>query len=145
MPKSKPACCETNGCQSTEDFLREHIALMLWKMRHNLPALVIQITPEDRDAMQQSLDYSEQTVKVNIEDRNGTTLIHLTDAKTGDQIQPYENNEKDLYKAQAAANLRQIKQTLPDLAAQVLNSARQGDMSLSMIEELCQGVTLLAR
>ncbi len=125
--------------------LLDLMALMIWKVRHSLPALVIQITPADRQALQDTLTYNEQTVKLNIEDRNGTTLIHLTDSKTGDQIIATENNEADLDKAQAAANLRQQRQTVIELAPAVLNSARSGDMSLSLIEDLCNAAVAVAR
>ena len=125
--------------------LQDLMALMVWKMRHHLPALVVQITPADRKALRDTLEYNEQTVKVNIEDRNGTTLIHLTDARTGDQIIATENNEADLDRAQAAAKLRQQRQSILELAPPVLNSARSGDMSLSMIEDLCNAAVAVAR
>lgn len=131
--------------QQVIDADRELMALMLWKMRHSLPALVIQITPADREAFKQSLNYNEQTVKVNIDDRGGTTLIHLTDQKTGDQIICTENNEADLDKAQAMANLRMIKQTAPDLASRLLSDTAQGNMNSSLIEEACRSLVALAR
>ena len=120
----------------------ELMALMIWKVRHSLPALVIQITPADREAFKQSLNYNEQTLKLNVEDRNGTTLIHLTDEKTGDQIIATENNEADLDKAQAAVNLRMIKQSAPTLASQLRYDIAQNTISNATIEEACN--TLLA-
>lgn len=123
----------------------ELMALMIWKMRHNLPALVIQITPADREAFKQSLSYNEQTVKINVEDRNGTTLIHLTDARTGDQIIATENNEADLDRAQAAKDLRMLKQSAPELANRLRYDVQQGNMSHALIEEACAALTVLAR
>lgn len=137
MMKTKPAITALNN----EDLIK----LLLWKMRHQLPALVVQISPEDVEAMRQSLEYNEQTAKLNIEQRAGSTFIHLTDEKTGDQIIATENNQADLDKAQHAAKLRQIRQSIPELANQVLNQARTGDMSLSMIEDLCNGAVALAK
>jgi len=134
MPK-KPAAPDQN----------ELMALMIWKMRHSLPALVIQITPADREAFKQSLSYNEQTVKVNVEDRNGTTLIHLTDVRTGDQIIATENNEADLDRAQAAKDLRMLKQSAPELANRLRYDVQQGNMSHALIEEACTALTVLAR
>lgn len=124
--------------------LLDLMALMIWKMRHHLPGPIIQITQADKLAMDQSLAYNEQTLKVNIEDRNGTTLIHLTDTE-GNQIIATENNEADLDRAQAAANLRQHRQTVQELAPLVVNQARMGDMSLSTIEDLCNAALAIAK
>lgn len=131
------------ACQAEQE-RRNQMALMIWKVRTALPALVIQITPADREAFQQSLDYNEQKCKLNIEDRNGTTLIHLTDETTGDQIIATENNEKDLDKAQAAANLRQLKGAAPGLATALRSHLASGTMSDSLIQEACDTLTALA-
>lgn len=121
------------------------IALLIWKMRHTLPALVVQITQADREAFQQSLDYNEQTVKVNVEDRKGTTLIHLTDEKTGDQIIVTENNEADADRADAAKALRMVKQSAPELANQLRRDIASGSWADSMIEEVCAALVTLGR
>jgi len=121
------------------------IALILWKIRHHLPALVIQITPADREAFQQSLDYNEQTLKLNVEDRKGTTLIHLTDEKTGDQIIQNENNEADLDRAEAAKNLRMLKQNAPELGKQLKHDLNQGTISEDLLDEVCNALVTLAR
>lgn len=126
----------------SEQELAVLMSLMIWKVRHSLPALVIQITQADREAFKQSLEYNEQTVKLNIEDRNGTTLIHLTDEKTGDQIIATENNEADLDRAQDAANLRMLKQSAPTVVRQLQFDLAQGTISNATIEEACN--TLLA-
>lgn len=131
---------------STKDSNHESlIALMLWKVRHHLPALVIQITPADREAFQQSLDYNEQTVKLNVEDRHGTTLIHLTDEKTGDQIIQNENNEADADRAEAAKKLRMLKQNAPELAKQLKHDLNQGTISEDLLDEVCSALVTLAR
>lgn len=123
----------------------EIIALLIWKMRHSLPALVVQITPADREAFRQSLEYNEQVVKVNIEDRKGTTLVHLTDEKTGDQIIVTENNEADLDKGEAEKRLRMVKQSAPELAARLRHDIQSGSWADSMIEEVCQTLVTLGR
>lgn len=112
------------------------IALLIWKMRHSLPALVVQITQADREAFAQSLAYNEQAVKVNIEDRHGTTMVHLTDEK-GDQIIVTENNEADADKGDAARNLRMIKQAAPELAARLRRDTQSGAWADSLIDEVC--------
>jgi hypothetical protein len=121
------------------------IALILWKVRHHLPALVIQVTPADRAAFQQSLDYNEQTLKLNVEDRHGTTLIHLTDEKTGDQIIQNENNEADLDRAEAAKKLRMLKQNAPELGKQLKHDLNQGTISEDLLDEVCNALVTLAR
>lgn len=123
----------------------EIIALLIWKMRHSLPALVVQITQADREAFKQSLEYNEQVVKVNVEDRHGTTLVHLTDEKTGDQIIVTENNEADLDKGEAAKRLRMVKQSAPDLANQLRRDIASGSWADSMIEEVCSALVTLGR
>jgi len=124
---------------------RDAIGLILWKMRHHLPALVIQITQADREALKQSLGYNEQTVKLNVEDRHGTTLIHLTDEKTGDQIICTENNEADLDRAEAAKKLRMLKQSAPELAAQLKHDLNNGNISESLLDEVCSALVTLGR
>jgi len=121
------------------------ISLLIWKMRHSLPALVVQITQADREAFKQSLEYNEQVVKVNVEDRHGTTLVHLTDEKTGDQIIVTENNEADLDKGEAAKRLRMVKQSAPDLANQLRRDIASGSWADSMIEEVCAALVTLGR
>lgn len=123
----------------------EIIALLIWKMRHSLPALVVQITKADREAFRQSLEYNEQTVKVNVEDRHGTTLVHLTDEKTGDQIIVTENNEADADKGDAAKRLRMVKQSAPELANQLRRDLASGSWADSMIEEVCATLVTLGR
>lgn len=121
------------------------IALLIWKMRHTLPALVVQITQADREAFKQSLDYNEQTVKVNVEDRKGTTLVHLTDEKTGDQIIVTENNEADADRADAAKVLRMVKQSAPELAARLRHDLASGSWADSLVDEVCQTLVTLGR
>lgn len=121
------------------------IALILWKVRHHLPALVIQITTADRAAFQQSLDYNEQTLKLNVEDRHGTTLIHLTDEKTGDQIIQNENNEADADRAEAAKKLRMLRQSAPELANQLKHDLNQGTISEDLLDEVCNALVTLGR
>lgn len=123
----------------------EIIALLIWKMRHSLPALVVQITKADREAFRQSLEYNEQTVKVNVENRHGTTLVHLTDEKTGDQIIVTENNEADADKGDAAKRLRMVKQSAPELANQLRRDLASGSWADSMIEEVCATLVTLGR
>jgi hypothetical protein len=131
---------------STENSNHESlIALILWKVRHSLPALVIQITPADRAAFQQSLDYNEQTLNLNVEDRHGTTLIHLTDEKTGDQIIQNENNEADLDRAEAAKKLRMLKQNAPELVKQLKHDLNQGTISEDLLDEVCNALVTLSR
>jgi hypothetical protein len=131
---------------STENSNHESlIALILWKVRHSLPALVIQITPADRAAFQQSLDYNEQTLNLNVEDRHGTTLIHLTDEKTGDQIIQNENNEADLDRAEAAKKLRMLKQNAPELVKQLKHDLNQGTISEDLLDEVCAALVTLSR
>jgi len=125
--------------------LRDLMALMIWKTRHYLTGPLIQITEKDREAFKQSLDYNGQTVKVNAEDRNGTTLIHLTDPESGDQIVFTENNEADLDKAQAAAALRSIRQNAPNLAFQLRGDMSRGVFSDATIEEACRALEALAK
>lgn len=121
------------------------IALLVWKMRHSLPAMVVQITPADREAFKQSLAYNEQTVKVNIEDRHGTTMVHLTDEKTGDQVVVTENNEADADRGEAARNLRMVKQSAPELAARLKRDIASGSWADSMIDEVCSALVAMGR
>lgn len=123
----------------------EIIALLIWKMRHSLPALVVQITQADREAFKQSLEYNEQVVKVNIEDRHGTTLVHLTDEKTGDQIIVTENNEADLDRGDAAKRLRMVKQSAPELANQLRHDLASGSWADSLVDEVCAALVTLGR
>lgn len=120
------------------------IAQMIWKMRHSLPGPVIQITAMDRQAFKDSLNYNEQQVKVVIEDRNGSTLVHLTD-QTNNQIIFTENNEADLDKAQAAASARQVKQSVPGLISRLRNELATGDFANSTVEEALLALSTLSK
>jgi len=128
----------------TEQELKDLMALMIWKMRHSLPAPVIQIMPADREAFQQSCDYNEQKPLVIIEDRKGAILIHLADDK-GDQIVFTENNEADLDKAQAANKFRLLKQNAPMLASQIRSDLNQGTISNDTLEDACRTLEALGR
>lgn len=122
----------------------EIMQLMIWKMRHSLPAPVIQITQADREAYRQSLEYNEQKPVLNIEDRKGAILIHLTDDK-GDQLIFTENNEADLDKAEAANKFRLLKQNAPMLASQIRSDLSQGTISQDTLEDACRTLEALGR
>lgn len=130
--------------EKQEDAL-QMLGLVVWKFRHQLPALVVQITPADRKGLKDSLGYNEQTMKVNIEQRGENTLIHLTDWETGNQIIATENNEADLDRAQSKANLMAIRQNAPQLVAQLRNDVATGNFSTSIVEEACQALEILSR
>ncbi len=120
--------------------------LVLWKMRHHLEgSLVIQITPKDIEAYQQSLEYNEQkNPMVNAEDRHGTIIVHVTDDK-GNQIQVNENNEEDLERGQRAKRNQYLRQQLPSWVQQVRNNNATQNFDLGLIEEVCQAAEALAR
>jgi len=121
------------------------LAMLVWKFRHHLPALVVQVTPADIKGLQDTLAYNGQTLQVNVDQRGENILIHLTDAATGDQIIATENNEADLERAQAKANRMSIKQNAPQLAAQLRNDAATGNFSTAIIEEACHALDALSR
>ncbi len=120
--------------------------LVLWKMRHHLDGnLVVRITSKDIEAFEQSLAYNDQAnPKVNVENRNGDMLVHVTDAK-GDQIQITENNEEDLERGQRAKRNQYLRQQLPGWVQQVRNNNASQNFDLGLIEEVCQAAEALAR
>lgn len=120
------------------------IALLIWKMRHHLDGPVIRITPEDREAFQKSLAYNEQTAVVNVEDRSGTTVIHLTDG-TGDQLIFTESDERDLDRANAKRQREVLKQQIPELVRSVRTGLASGNYSEADMADLCNAAELLAK
>lgn len=124
--------------------LHELMALMIWTQRHHLPGPIIRIEQRDREAFKKSLEYNEQAVRVNIEDRKGATLIHLTD-DNGDQIVFTESEEFDLDKKLAADRLRMIKQNASSVAAQIRSDIANGVMSNDTLMEACNALDALGR
>ena len=55
------------------------------------------------------------------------------------------NNEADLDRAQAAANMRMLKQSAPTLVRQLQFDMAQGTLSNSTIEEACNTLLALAK
>lgn len=135
---------QLQSLSSEYNSLNELVPLMIWKVRHHLDGPIIRIDPKDREAFQQSLDYNEQKCRVNIEDRKGATLIHLTD-DNGDQIIFTENNEADLDKAQTATKIKYVKQTAGQLAAQIRSDLAQGVMSQYTLMEACNTLDMLGK
>jgi len=127
-----------------ENSMELALACVIWKLRHHLPALVVQITPAEHQAFLDSLTYTEQSVRVNVEDRKGTMLVHLTDATTGDQIVPIENNEADLDRAQTAKRNAQLKQTAGEIGLRLHYDMMQGNFSQDTIEQACEALKAFA-
>ena len=107
-------------------------------------AQIIRIEQRDREAFKKSLEYNEQAVRVNIEDRKGATLIHLTD-DNGDQIVFTESEEFDLDKKLAADRLRMTKQNASNIAAQIRSDIANGVMSNDTLMEACNALDALGR
>lgn len=130
----------------TKEMLDRGLQLVLWKMRHHLEgSMVIQITPKDIEAYQQSLDYNEQkNQSVYMDERHGAWLIHVTDDR-GNQIQINENNEEDLERGQRAKRNQYLRQQLPGWVQQVRSNNASQNFDLGLIEEVCQAAEALAR
>jgi len=146
------------------------IALMLWRERMRQPDLYVQIEEKDIVGFEDCMRYlkAKPTVRIfrpegleaqgaipaqgnrrAVPSRAATppkpyVIVALVDQK-GDTIRPVENNEEDFDAAQAARDLRKARDQAPDLAQRIVQQARNGEYSLSDIQDAANALITLAR
>lgn len=148
----------------------EIIALMLWKDRHRNPDMTLQITEADIAGFRKCTEYLEVVPKLRIERPQGLpaqegipavgnrravparaaepprpfVVVQVVD-KDGNGIKPIESEEDGAKLRDEADKLRQIRDTAPGLASQLIADARAGSFSSSMVIEAAESLKTLAR
>lgn len=146
------------------------MALMLWKARMRQPDMYVQITEHDIKGFDDSCRYLKVKPQVRVF-RPGEiaaqpavaasgkrravpareaipprpyVMVVLTDEK-GDAIKAVENNEEDFDAARDAAAVRKARDQAPQLAQLILQQAKNGEYSLSDIQDAANALLTLAR
>lgn len=125
------------------------VALLFWKLRHQVPDFAVVIEEADIAAFKQSLDYGKQQATVVVQavaPRAGYAYltIRLSD-QAGDPIVGFENNEGDLRQQQTAKELRRLKEQVPMMVSTVKNEFNVGTTSQDSIDTLCAAAMAMAR
>lgn len=148
----------------------DHLAQVLWQIRHEYPNFTLKITQPDIQAFWDSNNYLKVEPKVTVTRPQGRpavaavpatatasarpamdaepprdyVIIQLTD-QAGNGIVPVENNEADYEKGQQARKREMAAQQVATLATGVRNAARGGEFSESDIVDLCEAALTLIR
>jgi len=135
---------------------QEHIALLLWKMRHANPELAVTVTEADVKGYMDCISYLKVTPEVKVFEHRGATVIALLEKDTeirdkttgalvsrGNAIKPVENNEADFQRAEQHERVRMIRQTAPQLAQTLLNAANRGEFSEDLVREAAQALQIM--
>lgn len=127
----------------------EHIALILWKFRHQIPDLAVTINEADLKGYQDCLDYLKVKPEVKVVSRPNYVGIVLVQKDTGDETNPgnairvVENNEEDAARGEAAEQTRRMRERAPDLAYRLEVDAQAGTFSADMVIEAARTLRAL--
>src|SRR5260221_7353593 len=151
--------------------LKDIIALMLWKNRHNEPELNVQLTERDLSGFRACVEYLHVTPEVRIVRPQGmpghdaipatrtrsaipaaeptppkpNVTICLVERGTENAIRPVENNEQDWQAAEEAKNFNRARDRALQLAGELQQVAATGNFSSSVIQDAAQCLVALAR
>ena len=144
--------------------------LMFWKARHQNDAFTLNVTPDDIKGFEDCIKYLEVQPQIRVfrpqgmpahpgapatESRSAIpprpagkpkdyVVIQMVD-QNGDAFVPIENNEEDLKRGQDAKRIARIKETAPQLAAQLIADLQANQTSSSTVMEAAEALKLLAR
>jgi len=147
------------------------IALMLWKERMRNPDLYAQITEADIIGFQDCVKYLKVVPEVQIlrpagipaqpevlatanrrhiparpaTDPKPYVIVRLVEKGTDNTIRPVENNQEDYDAAAAATQVRQARDSAPQLAQRLIQQANSGEYSLSDMQDAANCLLILAR
>ena len=127
----------------------EHIALILWKFRHQIPDLAVTINEADLNGYNDCLDYLKVKAEVKVTVRPNYVGIVLVQAGTGDETSPgnaikvVENNEEDAARGEAAEQVKRMRERAPDLAYRLEVDAQAGTFSADMVIEAARTLRAL--
>lgn len=151
--------------------LKDVIALMLWKNRHNQPELYVQLTERDLSGFKACVDYLHVVPEVRIVRPQGLpghdgvqatktrsaippqgptppkpyVIVALVERGTENAIRPVENNEEDWQAAEEAKNFNRARDRALQLAGELQQVAATGNFSSSVIQDAAQCLVALAR
>ncbi len=151
--------------------LKDVIALMLWKQRHENPDMAVLITEKDISGLKACTEYLNVEPDVRVfrraaiparagEAAQGSkpavpafagapaasfVTVTMVAKGTEDTFKPIENNEEDAVKGERLAYLRRLRETIPTLSAQVRGQAAAGEFSQALVMELAEGAAALAQ
>lgn len=151
--------------------LKDVIALMLWKNRHNEPELSVQLTERDMAGFRACVEYLHVTPEVRIVRPQGLpghdvipatrtrsaipaaeptppkpyVIISLVERGTENAIRPVENNEADWQAAEEAKNFNRARDVALRLAGELQTAAATGNYSSSSLDEAAKCLVALAR
>lgn len=151
--------------------LKDIIALMLWKNRHNEPELTMQLTERDLSGFKACVEYLHVVPEVRIVRPQGLpghdaipatrtrsaippadptppkpfVIITLVEKGTENAIRPVENNEADWQAAEEAKNFNRARDIALRLAGELQTAAATGNYSSSSLDEAAKCLVALAR
>lgn len=151
--------------------LKDVIALMLWKNRHNEPELSVQLTERDLSGFRACVEYLHVTPEVRIVRPQGLpghggipatrtrsaippadptpskpyVVVALVEKGTDNRIVPVENNEEDWQAAEEAKNFNRARDIALRLAGELQQAAATGNYSSSSLDEAAKCLVALAR
>lgn len=151
--------------------VKDVIALMLWKNRHNEPELSVQLTEHDLSGFRACVDYLHVTPEVRIVRPQGLpghdvipatrtrsaipaaeptppkpyVTVCLVERGTENAIRPVENNEQDWAAAEEAKNFNRARDVALRLAGELQQAAATGNYSSSSLDEAAKCLVALAR
>lgn len=113
------------------------LALLLWKIRHSYPDMVVEVTADEKRQFEASLAYTKQEPHVKVVERPNKTLIVLVD-KGDNAIRACESDESEQKRAEAArARQRAHEELRQQLLPMVQAQAARGEFSQDAILTLC--------
>ena len=157
--------------QLAEGDLRNVIALMLWKARHQNPDMSVVLTPKDIKGFRDCVTYLKVKPQVRIvrpagrpaqepipaagnrravagypaEPPRPFVSVALVEDGTEDMIRPVENNEEDYQLQKNSEALKRARETAPELANRIEANAATGTFSESEIRDAAAALRLLAQ
>ena len=146
------------------------IMLLYWKNRHQEPQFSINVTAADLKAFEDCVEYLKVKPEIRVFRPQGApahpgspatdtrsaipprpagkpkdyVVIQMVDEE-GNAIVPIENNEQDLQRGQEAQRIKRIRETAPQLAAQLIADLQANTTSSSTVMEAAEALKLLAR
>lgn len=127
----------------------EHIALVLWKFRHQIPDLAVTVNEADLKGFSDCIEYLKVKPEVKVVLRPNYVGIVLVQAGTGDDTSPgnaikvIENNEEDAVRGEEAEQIRRMRERAPDLAYRLEVDAQAGTFSADMVIEAARTLRVL--
>lgn len=155
------------NCNSEDPMLA--LMLMFWKIRNQDQPFTMDITAADIKGFEDCIAYLEVKPEIRVFRPQGMpasagapatakrsaiaphaagkpkdyVVIQMVD-QNGDAFVPIENNEADLQKSKEAQRVRRIKDTAPQLAAQLISDLQANTTSSSTIMDAAEALKLLA-